>query len=149
MIRNEKIIKTWNVQKYRVISYNKKTFFSTNSWICMRNSLVVNTETRKNMKKRFRISVRNLIAKHESWYLQINDIINRLKIFEIRKFWNKLIEMKKLFNVLNFYVLMTNANLCEIFEFEIIAIDKKTDSQSIHEKCKRWRKWWNENLFWI
>ena len=44
-------------------------------------------------------------------------------------------------------ILMTNANLCEISEIEIIAIDKKIDSQSIREKCKRWRKWWNENLF--
>ena len=101
--RNEKIIKTWNVQKYRVISYKKKTFFSTNFWTCMRNSLIINTNTRKNMKKRFRIFVRNLIAKHESWYLQINDIINHLKVFEIRKFWNKLIKMKKWFNDLNFW----------------------------------------------
>ena len=31
--------------------------------------------------------------------------------------------------------LMTNANLCEISEIEIIAIDKKTDLQSIREKC--------------
>ena len=37
----------------------------------------------------------------------------------------------------NICVLMTNANLCQIFEIEIIAIDKKIDSQSIREKCKR------------
>ena len=71
--------------------------------ICMRNWLVVSTNTRKNMKKRFRIFVRNLIARHESWYLQTNDMINHLKIFETRKSWNRLIEMRKLLNVLNFW----------------------------------------------
>ena len=48
-------------------------------------------------------------------------------------------------------ILMTNANLCEIFEIEIIAIDKESDLQSIRKKCKRWHRWWNmqtiENLF--
>ena len=53
------------------------------------------------------------------------------------------------FTVRNTCTLMTNASLCEVFEIEIIATDKKTDSQSIREECKRWRKWWNENLFWM
>ena len=35
----------------------------------------------------------------------------------------------------NICTLMTNANLCEIFKVEIIAIDKETDLQSIREKC--------------
>ena len=42
--------------------------------------------------------------------------------------------------------LVTNANLCEIHEIEIIAADKKIDSQSTREKCRRWRKWLNESL---
>ena len=33
----------------------------------------------------------------------------------------------------NICVLITNANLCEIFEIEIIAIDKKIDLQLIRE----------------
>ena len=33
--------------------------------------------------------------------------------------------------------LMTNANLCEIFEIEIIVADKEFDLQFIREKCKR------------
>ena len=37
----------------------------------------------------------------------------------------------------NIDVLITNANLCEIFKIEIIAIDKKIDLQSIREMCKR------------
>ena len=41
----------------------------------------------------------------------------------------------------NICVLMTNANLCEIFEIEIIVVDKEIDLQFIREKCKRWRKW--------
>ena len=101
--RCEKIIKTWNMRKYRVISYDEKTFSLTNFWACMQDSLVNNTNTQKDMRKRFRISVRNLIVKHESWYLWINDMINHLKISEIRKSWNRLIEMRKLFNVLNFW----------------------------------------------
>ena len=44
----------------------------------------------------------------------------------------------------NICVLMTNANLYEIFEIEIIVVDKKIDLQFICEKCKRWRKWWNK-----
>ena len=37
----------------------------------------------------------------------------------------------------NICALMTNANLCEIFEIEIIVVDKETDLQFIREKCKR------------
>ena len=37
----------------------------------------------------------------------------------------------------NICALMTNANLCEIFKIEIIAIDKEIDLQSIREMCKR------------
>ena len=70
----------------------------------MRCLLVVNTNTQKNMKNRFRISVRNLIARHESWYLRVNDIIDHLKIFETRKFRNKLIETKRLLRALSLWL---------------------------------------------
>ena len=103
--RCEKIIKTIETNK-NIASFcmmNKCFFLQIFEHACDIH-LVINTNTQKNMKNRFRIFVRNLITKHESWYLRINDIINYLKIFEIRKFRNRLNETKKLFRVLNFWL---------------------------------------------
>ena len=39
--RIERIIKTWNMRRYRVISYDERVFSFANFWTCMRCSLIM------------------------------------------------------------------------------------------------------------
>ena len=45
--RNERIIKTRNMRRYRVISYDKRTFSSANFWTCMQCSLIFSTQKKR------------------------------------------------------------------------------------------------------
>ena len=77
----ERIIKTVrickNIASFRMM---KRRFLLQISEHACENSLVINTQ--KERWKRFRISVRSLIARHESWYLRVSDIIDHLEISE-------------------------------------------------------------------
>ena len=87
------------------------------------------------------------------WNLKILKQIDRdEKIAQRFQFLIKIaIRFYQTFDVIkDICALMTNANLCEISEIEIIAVDTETDLQSTRRECRRWRKWWNmqtiENL---
>ena len=102
------------------------------------------------MRNRFRIFVRNLIARHESWYLRVNNIINHLKVFEIRKSRNKLIETKKLFRVLNFWLKLSMWIELSVFwwRMQIYAKYLKSKSLQLIKKltCSRLVKNVNDNV---
>ena len=97
-----------------------------------------------------------------SWYLWVNDMINHLKIFEIRKSRSKLIETKKLFRVLSFWlkqrfvsiklsmwikvsVLWWRMQICaKYLKSKSLQLIKKLICNQLAKNAKRWRKWWNK-----